>query len=107
MLEEKRTASLSRAHGERLRAALIGSLQGVVDSNRFKAPGSIFDSEVPYSSVHEDMVRLAELWGEADGDKEAVGDEDAAEELLELALADLIRQQKLVFRRRNNCTKYI
>ena len=89
VLEEAGTGSFLRPDGQRLLAALTESLRGVVDSEQFKAPGTVFDRESSYSSVHAEMIRLAEDWREA-----AEGGEAA--ELLEIKLEDMVRQQNLV-----------
>ena len=89
VLEKAGTGSLLRPDGQRLRTALTESLQSVVGSDRFKAPGTVFDRETPYPSVHAEMVRLAEDWRGADEGGEVA-------ESLEIKLEDMVRQQNLV-----------
>ena len=75
--------------GQLLRAALTESLQRVVDSDRFRAPSSVFDRESPYSTVEAEMIRLAEDWREA-------GEAEGATEPLDIKLKDMVRQQNLL-----------
>jgi len=81
--------ALRQPDGQRLRTALTESLEGVVDCDRFRAPGTIFDREAPYGSVNAELSRVAGDWAEAAEGREA-------DELLQARLSDLARRQHLV-----------
>jgi hypothetical protein len=89
VLAKAETRPLSSSDGQRLRAALTESLQGAVGRYRIAAPSAVFDRESSYSSVHAEMIRLAEDW------RKAAEDEEAAKSL-ETELRHMARQQKLV-----------
>ncbi len=83
------SGSLSNADGEQLRALLMESLQRVADSDALKQVRPVFDRDVSYASVHQEMSRLADDWRRA-------AEEEGGDEPLKIRLKNLVRQQSLV-----------
>lgn len=81
--------SLTMSDGERLRSLLIASLHRVVDADRLKV-GAIFDADLSYASVHDELSRLAADWRGAD--------DEGADDALTAGLEALARRQSVTLR---------
>ena len=87
VLAETGRGTLSLSEGERLRHILIESL-GAASGGAVSASGGVLSRSTPYATVHEQTVRLVELW--------RIAADSGSPEVLEAELRDLAREQRLV-----------